>query len=467
MQGKTLQQQSSQDKDRIVQTQPGLAGQRISGPKGIPGSLLSLQRSHGNRFVQRLLDNTVLQRACGCGGTCSACGQAAQAEDPDRPALQRKSSALSSFIQAKLTVSQPGDQYEQEADRVADQVLRKVAATGPTLSTQDGESSVQRAEDSSTSDENTTGNPLIDQINVVLEQEGLQAKAESGSLDVSDDFESELLGANGAGQPIPGSAKTEMENAFGADFSSVRLHTDSHAVAMSRNVNAHAFTHGNDIYFNEGKFDPSSREGKHLLAHELTHTIQQGGDQIRRLTITRPLRNPGSCGGRQVRWIFTLDNPAPADGYIVQRVKYLLTDQNCPSNVSSISLQPTMDFWEAWQVNAGATREALHSRFGYTDQSYRAPEPTKSGVQATLGTVKFFLRSVTGDLGRDGVPPASPGSSWGPGNAPASQSLPSTLTQPSWWNDTPTEGPARRWASSWWNCCGDASSNFSRIDSNP
>lgn len=371
------------------------------------------------------------------------------------------------FIQAKLTVSQPGDPYEQEADRVADQVLRKVAATGPALSTQDGESSVQRAEDSTTSDENAPGNPLIDQINTILEQDGVQAKSESDGFNVSDGFESELAGTKGAGQPIPGPAKAEMESAFGADFSGVRLHTDSHAVVMSRSVNAHAFTHGNDIYFNQGMFNPSTRAGQHLLAHELTHTIQQGGNQIRRLSITRNLRDAGECGAKRVRWTFSLDSPAPADGYIVQRIRNLQTVENCPSNVSSISLTPTMDYWEAWQVNSGATREVLDSVFHYTDQHSRPPEPNKSGTQASLGTVKFFLRSVTGDLGSDGVAPATPGSSWGPGNAPASQSLPSTLTQPSWWNGAPTEGPARRWASAWWNCCGEESSHFSRIDSNP
>ncbi len=68
-----------------------------------------------------------------------------------------------------------------------------------------------------------------------------------------------------------------MESGFGADFSDVKIHTDSSAVDMSNNLNAQAFTHGNDIYFNSGKYDTSSTSGQHLLAHELTHTLQQGG----------------------------------------------------------------------------------------------------------------------------------------------------------------------------------------------
>jgi hypothetical protein len=68
-----------------------------------------------------------------------------------------------------------------------------------------------------------------------------------------------------------------MESRFGTDFSDVRIHTGSQAVQMSRGLNAQAFTVGNDVYFNEGKYSPNFDSGKHLLAHELTHTVQQGG----------------------------------------------------------------------------------------------------------------------------------------------------------------------------------------------
>lgn len=67
-----------------------------------------------------------------------------------------------------------------------------------------------------------------------------------------------------------------MEQSFGADFNEVRVHTDSQAVQMSQDIGAHAFTHGNDIYFNDNQYNPKENSGQHLLAHELTHTIQQG-----------------------------------------------------------------------------------------------------------------------------------------------------------------------------------------------
>ena len=449
-------QQSPQNKDHAPQKQqapavfPSIA-------QGSAGLLMDLQRTHGNRFVQRLI-----QRACSCNGSSGGCSA-----DEEREQVQKKDAGLRPFIQTKLTVSQSGDPYEQEADHVADQVMRKIAAPLPAQSMGEGQFTVQRAEDSTTSDEDTTGNPLIDQINSILEQDGVQAKSESDGLKVSEGFESDLSNTKGSGQPIPGSTKAEMESAFGADFSNVRLHTDSNAVRLSRDVSAHAFTHGNDIYFNEGKFNPGNRDGQHLLAHELTHVIQQGGNQIRRLSITRNLRDAGECGAKRVRWTFSLDNPAPANGYIVQRIRNLQTVENCPSNVSSISLTPTMEYWEAWDVSTGDTVDWTTTRDGWTDENARPAEPNKSGTQASLGTVKFFLRSVTGDLGGFGVAPATAGSAWGPGKAPFSGALPSTLSKPSWWDNAPTEGPASRWASAWWNCCGEESSHFSRIDSNP
>jgi hypothetical protein len=411
-----------------------------------PPQVEVLQRSLGNALIQRSADSRESEEGCTGGASCGCNG------------------CRRSRIQPKLTVGQVDDPYEREADRVADHVMRKVMAAPVSRHAPDGAPGLQRDEET---DRPPGGNPAAAEIEMLLSQDGLQTQSAGGSSEVTDGFESMLSSTKGSGQPLAAPVRGEMEAAFGADFGDVRVHTDSRAVQMNRDVHSYAFTHNRDIYFNQGTFNPSTREGKHLLAHELTHTIQQGGNQVRRLSITRQSRTFGDCGSRRVRWIFTLSNPAPADGYIVQRVRSLQTFEACPSNVASISLTPTIEFWEAWTVNAGDTHESLHAAFGYTDESSRPPEPDKSGCQASLGNVKFFLRSVTGDLGSDGVAPSSPNGGWGPGNAPPSQSLPSTLTQPSWWNDTPTEGPVNRWASAWWNCCGDPADHFSRSDSNP
>lgn len=87
------------------------------------------------------------------------------------------------------------------------------------------------------------------------------------------------LNEGGGGEKMDDNTRGQMENAFGHDFSNVNIHRDSKAAQMNDQLGAQAFTHGNDIYFNEGKYSPESNEGRHLLAHELTHTIQQGGSK--------------------------------------------------------------------------------------------------------------------------------------------------------------------------------------------
>ncbi|MBL4604878.1 MAG: DUF4157 domain-containing protein [Flavobacteriaceae bacterium] len=89
-------------------------------------------------------------------------------------------------------------------------------------------------------------------------------------------IESKLANSKGGGSQLDKETKTEMESGFGADFSNVRVHTDSTSVGMNQELGAQAFTNGNDIYFNQGRYNPGSESGKHLLAHELTHTLQQG-----------------------------------------------------------------------------------------------------------------------------------------------------------------------------------------------
>ncbi|WP_143306197.1 eCIS core domain-containing protein [Chitinophaga vietnamensis] len=92
-----------------------------------------------------------------------------------------------------------------------------------------------------------------------------------------------LDSTKGGGEPLPDRTRSWMEQRFQNNFGQVRIHTDAPAVQLSRDLQANAFTYGQDIYFNAGKFAPDTREGQHLLAHELTHVVQQGqGAQIQR-----------------------------------------------------------------------------------------------------------------------------------------------------------------------------------------
>jgi hypothetical protein len=142
------------------------------------------------------------------------------------------------------------------------------------------EASIQRKEEHD--DESQRIQPKFNFIQRQHEEENVQAKdihlsrKDRGPPAVSPRFEHSLHSNTGSGRQMDGGTRQFMENRFSADFSGVKVHTDSHAVQMSSGINAQAFTHGQNIYFNSGKYSPDTGAGKHLLAHELTHTIQQG-----------------------------------------------------------------------------------------------------------------------------------------------------------------------------------------------
>ena len=189
--------------------------------------------------------------------------------------------SLSPSIQTKLTIGQPGDKYEQEADAMAEQVVsqsnspavqQKCAACG-----QDEGAvlpKLQRMGDME--EEEVQMKPEIQRMGD-MEEEEMQMKAENGSASTaSSALSSQIESSKGSGQALPEHTRSEMESSFGADFSGVRVHTGQEAVQMNQGLSAQAFTHGNNVYFNEGKYSPDSNSGKHLLAHELTHVVQQG-----------------------------------------------------------------------------------------------------------------------------------------------------------------------------------------------
>lgn len=204
-------------------------------------------------------------------------------------------------IQAKLTVGAPNDKYEQEADATADKVVQRLGqsetvqrtsalsvSTVSAATTGVEEDKLQKKEEEKQPEEV----PELQKspVSAVGEEEGLQMKCadceeedkkhvqrkENGETTASPSIESRLSASKGGGSPLPNETRGQMESAMGADFSGVRIHTGGEAVQMSQDLNAHAFTHGPDVYFNSGKYNPSNTEGSRLLAHELTHTVQQG-----------------------------------------------------------------------------------------------------------------------------------------------------------------------------------------------
>lgn len=107
--------------------------------------------------------------------------------------------------------------------------------------------------------------------------------------EVQPDVEESIQRARGGGRPIDQGVRTRMESSFGTDFSGVRVHTDAKADALNQTLNARAFTTGQDIFFRQGRYNPGSSKGRELLAHELTHVVQQNRDEIQpKLTVGRP-----------------------------------------------------------------------------------------------------------------------------------------------------------------------------------
>jgi hypothetical protein len=188
----------------------------------------------------------------------------------------RLSRMLGAPVQAKLTVGAPGDSYEQEADRVATQVVSLMAS-----STQAG---MQRQSEDEKIDMSSINSfsgiqkkCAACEEDLVFQMKPAIQKSEQASNHASEDLAGKLASSSGSGHAIPEHVREDIGGKMGADFSDVRIHTNSSAIQMNEELGAHAFTHGTDIYFNQGKYDPHSSQGQQLLAHELTHVVQQTG----------------------------------------------------------------------------------------------------------------------------------------------------------------------------------------------
>ncbi len=167
-------------------------------------------------------------------------------------------------VQAKLTVGPANDRYEHEADRSADAVMRSAQAPTPAAGQPlEADEPIQRQplEEEEPVQRQPAAAPMV----------GLEG-GEAGSA-----IEAKLAANRGAGAPLPDTTRVKMETGLGADFSGVRVHTGAEAAGLNQELGAQAFTHGADVYMGAGKYSPSSSAGQHLLAHELTHVVQQGG----------------------------------------------------------------------------------------------------------------------------------------------------------------------------------------------
>jgi hypothetical protein len=190
------------------------------------------------------------------------------------------------LIQPKLTIGAPGDKYEQEADRVAAQVVQQLHAPAKQPASPQA---LQR--ESLPEDEELQMQPAISQVqrqeSAEEEDEELQMKPtvqrSSGEGTAAPELESAIAQSRNGGQPLGATIRQPMEQAFGADFKGVRVHTDAQSDQMNRSIQAKAFTTKQDIFFRQGAYQPDSQKGQELLAHELTHVVQQSGVRTQQL----------------------------------------------------------------------------------------------------------------------------------------------------------------------------------------
>ncbi len=177
-----------------------------------------------------------------------------------------------SQIQTKINVGAPNDRYENEADRVADRIMgnRGHTSASPSVTPILGNSLLQRTSYSpySIDEGKTEGEPFT-----------IQAKSDRGGIARPSAEQKVQSVLKTPGSPLPGQIRNFMETRFGYDFGHVRIHSNTNADKAARSVNARAFTKDSSIVFANGQYAPQSPSGKWLLAHELTHVVQQGASK--------------------------------------------------------------------------------------------------------------------------------------------------------------------------------------------
>lgn len=195
----------------------------------------------------------MLQRQCACGGGCPRC--------------------LESSLQTKLKISEPSDKYEQEADRIAEYVVRIPASqieqpSKEVLDIQPNNSTLKRK-----------CSKCMEEEKPILRKAENHASIVKNAPPIIDEV------VNSGGQSLDTTTQEFMESRFGYDFSDVRVHTDAKAVESARTINALAYTVRNNIVFAAEQYKPETKDGKQLLAHELTHVLQQQSETLK----TKPL----------------------------------------------------------------------------------------------------------------------------------------------------------------------------------
>lgn len=232
--------------------------------------LLRLQEQHGNQYVQRALE-LAREGQGGATGQVQALFRPVEDDEGTTDLLRQVQS---------LELGAPGDKYEQEADRVANQVVQNLSAAKSTVSAFGLERGPQDAVSAKIVSllSNLAGGtqPAIAHSGHgtanLLRVHALDKGASSVMREVPAAVGTQIEQSKGQGAPLPASVQKTMSAQLGHDFSQVRVKSGDRAAGMSQQLGARAFTHGSDIWLGHGE----SASDTHLMAHELTHVVQQG-----------------------------------------------------------------------------------------------------------------------------------------------------------------------------------------------
>jgi len=185
----------------------------------------------------------------------------------------------SGALSAKLAVSQPSDVYEQEADRIADHVMRMAEPTAH--------------RDCAACESAATPFPSCQEKTALVQRNADHGNHSRHTIERTQT----LLGGLGEGRPLESGNREFFESRFNADFGDVRVHTDKRAAESARSIDALAYALGRNIVFAPGQYAPGTTQGRRIIAHELAHVLQQNDGVIRRIDTGKGGSQPSPCAG--------------------------------------------------------------------------------------------------------------------------------------------------------------------------
>jgi Domain of unknown function (DUF4157) len=270
-------------------------------------------------------------------------------QDVGNRAVQRLLSEGSTSIQPKLTVGEGDGQLEHEADRAAQDVLKMPAPLS------------------------SVPNQFSPQPHVPEESQAKKLSSDGGS-------------------PLPESSRAFMESRFGHDFSKIRLHTGSEAAQLNRSISAEAFTHGQDIYLGEGNDNLESGRGKELLAHELTHTIQQSAPAPAGSSERVSIARQADRTGKTPDWHDQLDQLLPKSGLLGHMIRVqTLSDMFGPELPALVNAMSTNK--EAHQFIAEHGMFAILA-LGETSPSHGTIDVSRAKVWLTKNPDRYAAKNI-------------------------------------------------------------------------